>query len=108
MKCAEVDQLLAVCLLLLVANLSLALLTWRRALAIKTGGKAQAQTEAASSSNVVLNENYVIFPSAAPTEKRKISRISTLTKQQLMEEVQGARSILQRLHVGSNANSDSG
>ena len=109
MECADVDQLLAVCLILLVANLTLALLTWRRALAVKTGGKADAEAEAiaeeASTStgteNAVLDESYLIFPSVAPMEKRKISRISSLTKHQLMEEVQGARSMLQRIHVGS-------
>ena len=98
----------------MVANLSLAVLTWRRALAVKTGGKAESESkdEEASTStwkkNAVLGEDYVICPSVVQTEKRKISRISSLTKQQLLEEVQGARKILQRIHIGPPGGSGSG
>ena len=113
MICAEVDQFLPVWLLLMVANLSLAVLTWRRALAVKTGGKAESEEEeeastATKTKKAVLDESYLICPSVVPTEKRKISRISSLTKQQLLEEVQGARRILQKIHIGSTGGSDSG
>ena len=90
----------------MVANLSLALLTWRRALAVKTGGEAVVRDGSASPAtwrkDDVLDKDYLIRPSVVPTEKRKISRISSLTKQQLAEESQGARKILQRIHIGSN------
>ena len=101
-QCAE---LLPVCLVLMVANLSLALLTWRRALAVKTGGEAMVRNGSARCrccADAVLDKDYLIRPSVVPTEKRKISRISSLTKQQLAEESQGARKILQRIHIGSN------
>ena len=77
---------------------------------MKTGGKAGGEEEeeeeeaspASWKKNAVLDEGYLIRPSVCSTEKRKISRISSLTKQQLVEEVQGARRILQRIHIGSN------
>ena len=92
----------------MAANLSLALLTSRNAKAVRNGGKterkdAEASLVTPSEENGGLDRSYLIFPSVAPTEKRKISRISSLTKQQLVEEVQGARRILERIHIGSSS-----
>ena len=72
---------------------------------MKTGVKAEGEEW---KKNAVLDKDYLICPSVAPTEKRKISRISSLTKQQLVEESQGARRMLQSLHIGSSGGSGGG
>ena len=91
----------------MAANLSLALLTSRKARAVRDGGQTERKETESSpvtpqEENGGLDRSYLIFPSVAPTVERKISRISSLTKQQLVEEVQGARRILERIHIGSN------